>query len=76
MCGLDLESLVLKEGVACLQQAVPWPLLGEEQLEQLPPELGGDRVVADERGEHLLRRPRQRVPASQPLRQRRIAYWI
>lgn len=76
---MDLEPSVLTEGVAGLQYAVPRPLLGEGQLEQLLPELGGDRVglVGDERGEHLLRRPRRRgARLAQPRRRRRRPHWI
>ena len=70
----------LTEGVARLQHAVARPLQGEGQLEQLLPELGGDRVglVADQRREHLLSRAgrRRRARRAQPRRRRRRAHWI
>ena len=66
--------------MARLQHAVARPLQGEGQLEQLLPELGGDRVglVADQRREHLLSRAgrRRRARRAQPRRRRRRAHWI
>lgn len=76
LCEMLCVVVVLGERVTRLQDAVPRPLLREGQLEQLPPELGGDRVrlPADQRREHLLRRPRRRRGPrhrAQPRRRRR-----
>lgn len=77
LCKMLGLVVVLGEGVARLQHAVARPLQGEGQLEQLVPELGGDRVglPADQRREHLLRGAGRRRRA-QPRRRRRRAHWI
>uniref|UniRef100_A0A0A9BNU4 Secreted protein n=1 Tax=Arundo donax TaxID=35708 RepID=A0A0A9BNU4_ARUDO len=80
LCKMLCLVVVLSERVASLQHAVARPLLGGGQLEELLPELGGDRVrlVAHQRREHLLRRAgRRRCPrGAQSRRRRRRAHWI